>query len=76
MKVLWIVNIIFPYPAMKMGMSFNFSGGWLYSLADELNKNNNIELAIGTVYSGKKILEFKNDGITYYLLPRSTCFEI
>ena len=39
MNVLWLVNIIFPYPAKKIGMGENCFGGWLPSMYLELSKN-------------------------------------
>lgn len=53
MKILWIVNTIFPYPAKKLGMTETPFGGWLNGLVDTLKEENNIELAIATVYDGK-----------------------
>ena len=32
MKILWIVNTIFPYPAEKIGVKENNFGGWLNGL--------------------------------------------
>lgn len=69
MKILWIVNTIFPYPVEKLGLEKNNFGGWLNGLANELVKNNNIELAIATVYKGKDIAEFNDGKIKYYLIP-------
>lgn len=69
MRILWIVNTVFPYPAEKIGISKNVFGGWLIGLANELKKNNNIQLAIATVYNGKTIKEFNDKNIKYYLLP-------
>lgn len=69
MKVLWIVNKVFPYPANKIGISNNVFGGWLNGLANKLKDNNNIELAIATVYNGKEIQEYNDGKITYYLIP-------
>lgn len=71
MRVLWIVNTIFPYPAEKIGVSKTVFGGWLNALAEALVKESDIELGIATVYSGKNILEIKEDEtqIQYYLIP-------
>ena len=68
-KVLWIVNIIFPYPAEQIGMKQTAFGGWLNGLANELKENTQLNLAIATVYSGKEIKEFNDGKITYYLIP-------
>ena len=69
MKVLWIVNTIFPYPAEKIGAEKTAFGGWLNGLANELKNIKDIKLAIATVYNGNQILEFDDGKITYYLIP-------
>ena len=69
MRVLWIVNTIFPYPSQKIGQPTNVFGGWLLGLSDQLRKIENVELGIATVYSGKKIIDFNDGKITYYLIP-------
>lgn len=69
MKVLWIVNTIFPYPAQKLGLSKNVFGGWLNGLADSLKKEKNIEMCIATMYDGKELKEYNDGTIAYYLLP-------
>lgn len=69
MKVLWVVNTIFPELAKELGQIPNPSGGWMYGLADELCLNGGINLYIATVYSGKKLLHKKIDNINYYLIP-------
>ena len=69
MKILWIVNIIFPYPAKKLGMQENAFGGWLTGLLDGVLKCDDMEIAIATVYKGKDIKEFYDGKIRYYLLP-------
>ena len=51
MKILWIVNTIFPYPASKIGQEKCCYGGWLNGLANMLKDNNDIKLAIAAVYN-------------------------
>lgn len=70
MKVLWIVNIIFPYPAKMLGNKPTVFGGWLNSLLKGIKESNEVEeIGIMTVYNGKSIKKFKDDKITYYLIP-------
>lgn len=77
MKVLWIVNTIFPYPAKCLGNETNnYGGGWLNGLASNLENIKDIELAIATVYNGNNIKEFRDKNTTYYLIPRCTSFKI
>ena len=61
MKILWIVNTIFPYPSQQLGMKKNPFGGWLIGLANKCIQEENIELAIATVYSGSDFKEFKDE---------------
>lgn len=69
MKILWIVNTIFPYPAEKIGRKKSNFGGWLNGLADGLKELANVELAIATLYNGKSVKKFNDGKITYYLIP-------
>ena len=62
MKVLWIVNTIFPYPASKLLIKKECFGGWLNGLANSLRNNSEIELAVATVYDGKIIKKFYEIG--------------
>lgn len=69
MKILWIVNTIFPYPAKQIGLKEDCFGGWLNGLADNLKKEQGIELAIATVYNCDEIKKYNDTNITYYLIP-------
>lgn len=69
MRILWIVNTIFPYPASKIGQEKCCFGGWLNGLANMLKDNNDIKLAIATVYNGVDIKKFDDGKVIYYLIP-------
>ena len=70
MKILWIVNIIFPYTSSKIHQYNNVTLVFLYGLYNSLIKNENINLAIAATYNGDKLLKFEDgDGTLYYLLP-------
>lgn len=70
MNILWIVNIIFPYPASKLNINKSFTLGWLYGLYNTLVKSKDINLAVAATYNGDKLLKFVGDDNTiYYLLP-------
>jgi glycosyltransferase involved in cell wall biosynthesis len=69
MKVLWIVNTVFPAPSSAMGYSEPISGGWMYGLAEKISKSEGFELAVATVYSETKLKIFTFDKIDYFLLP-------
>ena len=69
MKILWIVNTIFPAPSKALGLSAPVYGGWMYGLAEQISKSIGIELAVATIYSGTEQKKMKIDGIEYFLLP-------
>ena len=71
MKVLWVVNTIFPDAAKQMGLAPPVFGGWMYGLAADLAASDNITLAVATVYSGSDFKSFTVNGIQYYLLPHN-----
>jgi len=70
MRVLWVVNTVFPDAARKLGISPPVVGGWMYGLAADLSLDRSILLAVATVYHGKELLNFEVDGIRYYLIPQ------
>lgn len=69
MKILWIVNTIFPEVAKELGLQLPVVGGWMYSLAEYIKGSCEIDLAVATVYSGKTLKKLEINGIKYYLLP-------
>lgn len=70
MKILWVVNTIFPDAAKHLGLEQTVYGGWMYGLAADLAKVVSIKLGVATVYSGSSIKSFSINGIQYYLIPR------
>jgi len=69
MKVLWIVNSIFPYPAKQLGQDKTCFGGWLTSMHEQIINNEDLELAIATTYIGKDFKKFEDTRTKYYLIP-------
>ena len=69
MKILWIVNTIFPYPAEQLKIQKTAFGGWLNGLAEQLKNQKDIELGIATVYNGNEIKKYYDGRVTYYLMP-------
>lgn len=70
MRVLWIVNTIFPVPAQKIGIKPSVFGGWLSSLFEGIKNNQEIDkMAIVSTYSGQQLLNFIDGNVIYYLLP-------
>lgn len=71
MKILWVVNTIFPDLARYLSLPAPVFGGWMYGLATDLATSNNITLAVVTVYSGSDMKSFAINGIRYYLIPNN-----
>lgn len=67
MKILWIVNTIFPYPAKELGIKKTSFGGWMNSLSNAIKDK--FELSIATVYNGKELKRFDDGEIKYFLIP-------
>lgn len=68
MKILWIVNMVFPKIAKKLGAETSASGGWLLDLADGISADPNVELTVMTYYGGE-FKDIKVDNIRYILFP-------
>ena len=69
MKILWVVNFIFPDVADKLGMKRNISGGWLLDLSKQISTVEDINLTIVSMYPGNELKKYDINGITYYLIP-------
>lgn len=69
MKILWIVNTIFPYPAEQLKIKNSVFGGWLEGLLNQIKEREGIELGIATVYNGSEIKKYYDGRVTYYLMP-------
>lgn len=67
MNILWITGTIFPAPSKKLGKAIPVFGGWMYNLAENLSRSNN--LAIATSYNGNDFKKYIIDKVVYYLLP-------
>lgn len=69
MRILWLVNAMFPYPAEQLGNSASCFGGWAHSLYQSLQKENNIDFCIVSTYAGSKLEKFVEGRTVYYLIP-------
>lgn len=69
MKILWVVNTIFPYPAKMIGKGNTVLGGWMLSALEQLKKVDNTLICIVSLYGGKRLLKFTDGNIYYYLIP-------
>ena len=68
MRVLWIVNMLLPEIAHKLGRKTGTSGTWLIDLAKGLSKNPEIELAIACV-NGESFVDTWVEKIRYFCIP-------
>ena len=70
MRVLWLVNNIFPelFNALESTslVKSPISGSWMYALSECLKKVPDIEIFIVSVYKGKRIKNVKIKNINYY----------
>lgn len=69
MKIMWIVNTIFPYPAEKMNLTKTVFGGWLISLYESLINKDIGEICIVATYSGKELKKYIDKKTIYYMIP-------
>lgn len=70
MRVLWIVNTIFPELAHQLNLEKTVYGGWMYKMADVLVERYNIKLSIATIYNGD-FLEKSVNNKNYILIPKA-----
>lgn len=69
MKILWIVNIIFPEVADELKIPRGLSGGWLLDLADGISSNPEFNLAIASIYNGSDFRTYQFGRKTFFLIP-------
>lgn len=70
MKILWVVNTIFPDAAIHLGMEPSVFGGWMYGLARDLANSEDVDLAVATIFPGAEFRSFCVNGIRYFLIPQ------
>lgn len=69
MKVLWLVNSIFPYPAEQLNSKVSCFGGWAHSLYESVSKEKDIIFCIVATYNGSDLKKYVDKNTTYYLIP-------
>lgn len=69
MRILWVVNILFPYVSRWLGKPAEVVGGWMTALAADLKDCAGIELAVAAIFEGRTIRKLTEDNILYYLVP-------
>lgn len=70
MKVLWLSNVLFPDVCVELNCPIPVIGGWMSAGAQSIMKiNTNIDLAVASLHSCKKLNIIEKNNITYYLIP-------
>lgn len=72
MKVLWIVNLLPRDISEKLNIKSENLGGWIESMAGELKRVDNMELAIACKCSPNLSFCEDIDGVRYYSVPYSS----
>ncbi len=71
MKILWVVNAVFPEPSKDLDMGSPPSGGWMFGLAKDIVENGH-DLVVTTVLFKSKEYHKTIKGIEYYILGGKT----
>ncbi|MBQ9375583.1 MAG: glycosyltransferase family 4 protein [Ruminococcus sp.] len=66
MRILWIVNLVPLEVAKKVNISSVVLGGWVESMAAQLNKNDDITLAIACKTEKANEFNVEVNGVNYY----------
>ena len=69
MKILWIVNTIFPDVCIAKGLPVTAIGGWMYSSAKALSQREGVELTVVATHQSAETEFHEIDNIKYYLIP-------
>ena len=69
MKVLWLVNFLFPDLASSLGKIPSHRGGWVTALAEALTDSKQIELAVASNTPNAQFSKKNLNGIQYYIIP-------
>ena len=69
MKVLYIVNIVFPEVSSVAKVKVAYGGGWMTSMVNRLKKRDDIELAVAVKGKVKEIVISKIDNVCFYVYP-------
>lgn len=69
MRVLWVVNTVFPDVAPLLGVTPPVSGGWMYGLLNKILAEGDIVLSIATVHEGN-FCSHEINGVQYFLLKK------
>ncbi len=70
-KILWLNNLIPPYPSIQMGDEPTPMGGWLMSMANRVKDKGDFRIAIAAPASVSSVKSFSDGDFDYYLFPIS-----
>lgn len=76
MRILWITNIPFPNVCDMLGIPKHVGGGWMTSLAAVLQRTENLQLGIASIYLGSGLQSFSIENVNYYLLPKGNTRQL
>lgn len=68
-KVLWVINELFPEVAEELNLQKTYVGGWVNGLANILRNDKNIKLYIATAFPIKHSKEINANNIKFHVLP-------
>ncbi len=69
MRVLWVSNVIFPYPSEQLKFGKTVFGGWMNSLYESILKKENYDFCIVSTYDGIDLKKYVDKKTVYYLIP-------
>lgn len=72
MKVIWLVNVLFPEASKELGVEAPVIGGWLYSYKNIVDRYcSNISLFIVSPYEGNEFRYMEINGTSYFVFPKN-----
>lgn len=75
MKILWVTNIILPYPASFFNLPITNGGGWMISSLNQFYKNKDYNIGVVSLYDGNIVKTCKDQNISYYLIPGKLTYK-
>lgn len=68
-KILWVVNELFPEVCERLNLGKTYVGGWVNGLSENIKKNKNIDLHIATAAFVSDVKNFYINEINFHVLP-------
>ncbi len=70
MKILWVVNIMLPPAAKKIGIEKSNIGGWLYAYLKLLSQTENNFIVVCPCETVLEATMVEDENVLYYILPK------